>query len=70
MNPMRFVIRRASNNGLLGYRVHYEDRKNGKTIFRTQVYNDIRDAYRAIELAKLYAATAPVVDQSRAARAS
>jgi len=69
MNPMRFVIRHAANDGKTGFRVHYEDRRNGKTIFWTQVYSDKRDAHRAIQLAKLYARTAPVVDATLLSRA-
>jgi len=69
MNPMAFEIHPASNNGKLGYRVHFTDVKNHKIIYWTQVYNDLRDAEHAIALAKTYAATAPV-DRSRIARAA
>jgi len=55
MNPMRFKIRPASG----GWRVLFMDAKNGKIIFWTQVYNDLRDARKAIKLAKLWASTAP-----------
>lgn len=56
MNPMRFEIHPASG----GWRVHYQNVRNGKLIFWTQVYNDLRDAERAIQLARLYARSAPV----------
>jgi hypothetical protein len=69
MNPMAFEIHSASNNGKLGYRVHYTDVKNRKVIYWTQVYNDLRAAEYAIFLAKAYAATAPV-DRSRITRAA
>jgi uncharacterized protein YegP (UPF0339 family) len=68
-NPMRFEIHPASNSGRPGYRVHFTDTRNHTVIFWTQVYNDLRDAAKAIQLGKLYAATAPV-DQSRIRRAS
>ncbi|HJQ49556.1 MAG TPA: DUF1508 domain-containing protein [Gaiellaceae bacterium] len=61
---MAFQIHPASNNGRLGYRVHYTDVKNNEVIYSTQVYNDLRAAEYAITLAKAYAATAPV-DRSR-----
>jgi uncharacterized protein YegP (UPF0339 family) len=57
-NPMRFKIKPASG----GWRVHYQSVANGKTIFWTQVYDDIRDARHAVRLAKWYAARAPVVE--------
>lgn len=58
MNPMRFTIEPAEG----GCRVHYQDVKNGKTILWSQVYNDVRDAQRAIALTQLYASSAPVKD--------
>jgi uncharacterized protein YegP (UPF0339 family) len=69
MNPMAFQIHPASNKGKPGYRVHYTDVKNSKIINWTQVYNDLRDAERAITLAKAYSASAPV-DRSRIRRAA
>jgi uncharacterized protein YegP (UPF0339 family) len=55
MNPMRFKIHPASG----GWRVLFVDAKNGKIIFWTQVYNDLRDARKAIKLTKLWARGAP-----------
>lgn len=70
MNPMRFKIVPAANDGQPGYRVRYEDVRNGKLILWSQVYSDKRDAHKAIQLAKLYARTAPVVDLTALRRAS
>jgi uncharacterized protein YegP (UPF0339 family) len=61
MNPMRFKIIPAKG----GWRVHYQSVENGKTIFWTQVYNDVRDARYAVRLARWYAATAAVVEVKR-----
>jgi uncharacterized protein YegP (UPF0339 family) len=64
MNPMRFKIRPASG----GWRVLYQSARNGKIVLWSEVYPDLRDAKYAVELTKLYAATAPVVvERSRAA---
>jgi uncharacterized protein YegP (UPF0339 family) len=65
MSPMRFTIRPAEG----GYRVRYESARNNKVILWSQVYDDLRDAEHAIDLTKLYAATAPV-DRSQVRRAS
>jgi len=63
MNPMRFEIRPAANSGKPGFRVHYTDAKNGKTILWSEVYDDRRAAYKAITLTKQWARTAPIQDQ-------
>lgn len=65
MNPMRFKIAPASG----GWRVHYQDVKNGKLILWSEVYDTVRAAEYAILLTKTYAATAPV-DKSQIRRAS
>jgi uncharacterized protein YegP (UPF0339 family) len=65
MNPMRFKIVPASG----GWRVHYQDAKNGKIILWSEIYSSLRAAEYAIFLTKTYAATAPV-DRSQIRRAS
>jgi uncharacterized protein YegP (UPF0339 family) len=65
-NPMRFRVVPASG----GWRVHYQDAKNGKTILWSQVYKNAPDARLAVALTKAWAKTATVVDDSALRRAS
>ena len=58
-NPLRFEIRPDVGGGC---HVRLTDVKNHEIIYWTENYRDIRDARRAIFLAKRNVAHAPVVD--------
>lgn len=57
-NPMRFQIVPDTQ----GCHVRLTDALNHEIVYWTESYRDIRDARRAIALAKRNVATAPVVD--------
>lgn len=58
-NPLRFEIRPDVGGGC---HVRLVDTGNSEIIYWTENYRDIRDARRAILLAKRNVRTAPVVD--------